>query len=238
MEGWSKRVPNAHGWALSMTAIPQKLAVLLATAAMSLVASCASAQTTEPTAAPDAAATEQSPPPATQQFTTTSDYVIGPGDTIQVFVWRNPELSVTVPVRPDGKISTPLIEDVVAVGRKPSELAREMESRLSEYVRSPQVSIIVTNPVSVFNQVKVIGQVGNPAAVPYREGMTLLDLILASGGLTAYASGNRAKLLRKDENGKEITMKVRLKDLVQDGDLSKNVALKPGDILIVPESFF
>jgi polysaccharide export outer membrane protein len=127
-----------------------------------------------------------------------ADYRIGPGDTLQVFVWRNPELTVTVPVRPDGKISTPLVEDMVAVGKTPSALARDIEGVLSEYVRSPQVNVIVTVPASVYSQVKVLGQVLHPQAVAYRAGMTVLDAVLAVGGLTQFAAGNRAKIVRSD----------------------------------------
>lgn len=175
---------------------------------------------------------------AGETYDTTSNYVIGPGDTIQVFVWRNPELSVTVPVRPDGKISTPLVEDVVAVGKTPAELARAMEQVLSEYIRTPQVNIIVTNPLSAFSQVTVIGQVTTPSTVAYKEGMKILDLVLAVGGLTEFAAGNRAKLVRKDESGKEVRIKVRLKDLLEKGKLKENIEVRPGDTLIVPESFF
>ena len=163
--------------------------------------------------------------------------MIGPGDTVQVFVWRNPELSVTVPVRPDGKISTPLVEDMVAVGKTSSQLAREIEKVLAEYVRSPQVNIIVTNPVSTFSQVKVIGQVTNPQSVPYREGLTALDALLAVGGLTEFAAGNRAKIVRKNDAGKIVEIKVRLESLVRKGKMKENVDLKPGDVIIVPESF-
>src|SRR4051812_1783980 len=142
--------------------------------------------------APAAAAVEQVPPaPPPGAPVANPNYVIGPGDTVQVFVWRNAELSVTVPVRPDGKISTPLVEDMVAVGKASSQLARDIEKVLAEYVRAPQVNIIVTNPVSTFSQVKVIGQVTNPQSVPYREGLTALDAILAVGGLTQFAAGNR-----------------------------------------------
>jgi len=176
--------------------------------------------------------------PSGTQHDTTSNYIIGPGDTIQVFVWRNPELSITVPVRPDGKVSTPLIEDMIAVGKKPSELARDMEARLAEYIRSPQVNIIVTNPQSVFSQVTVIGQVGKPGSVPYREGMTVLDVMLAVGGLGQFAAGNRAKLVRTDDNGKTTEVRIRLEDLVKKGRLRENREVRPGDVLIVPESFF
>lgn len=165
------------------------------------------------------------------------DYIIGPGDTIQIFVWRNPELTVTVPVRPDGKISTPLVEDMVAVGKSPSALARDIEVVLAEYVRSPQVNVIVTQPASVFSQVKVIGRVQRPQALPYREGMTVLDAILACGGLAEFAAGNRAKLLRNDA-GKSVEIRLRLNRLLDGGDLKENVPLKPGDILMVPESRF
>jgi polysaccharide export outer membrane protein len=164
-------------------------------------------------------------------------YVIGPGDTVQVFVWRNPELSVTVPVRPDGKISTPLVEDLVAVGKTSSQLAREIEKALAEYIRSPQVNIIVTNPVSTYSQVKVIGEVVTPQSVPYREGLTVLDVVLAVGGLTEFAAGNRAKIVRT-EQGKTIEIKVKLESLVRKGKVAENKPLRPGDVLIIPESFF
>lgn len=166
-----------------------------------------------------------------------NQYIIGPGDTLQVFVWRNPELSTTVPVRPDGKISTPLVEDMTAVGKTPSQLARDVEGVLGEYVRSPQVNIIVTQAVSTFSQVKVIGQVVNPQSLPYREGMTVLDAVLAVGGLGPYASGNRAKVVRAD-NGQQREIRVRLDDLVNRGAMKHNIALRPGDVLVVPESFF
>lgn len=190
-------------------------------------------------AAPAAAAVEQVPLPAPPPGTPAANpnYVIGPGDTVQVFVWRNPELSVTVPVRPDGKISTPLVEDMVAVGKTSSLLARDIEKVLAEYVRAPQVNIIVTNPVSTFSQVKVIGQVTNPQSVPYRQGLTALDAILAVGGLTQFAAGNRAKIVRKNEAGKNIEIKVKLESLVKKGKMAENKDLKPGDVIIVPESF-
>jgi polysaccharide biosynthesis/export protein len=165
------------------------------------------------------------------------DYIIGPGDEIQVFVWRNPDLTVTVPVRPDGKISTPLNEDMPAVGKTPQVLARDIEKVLSEYVKSPQVNIIVTKPVSVYSQVKVIGQVLKPGAVPYRDGMTVLDAVLAVGGLSNFAAGNRAHLVRT-EAGKQTEIKIKLDSLVNSGDMSQNQVMKPGDVLVVPESRF
>ena len=166
-----------------------------------------------------------------------ADYVIGPGDTVQIFVWRNPELGATVPVRPDGKISTPLVEDMVAVGKNPSTLARDIEKVLAEYVRSPQVNVIVTQPASVFSQVKVIGQVARPQALAYREGMTVLDAVLAVGGLGQFAAGNRARIVRTTD-GRQQEIKIKLAALVNDGDMKQNLALKPGDVLVVPETRF
>jgi polysaccharide biosynthesis/export protein len=190
-----------------------------------------------PTATPEPAAGE-TPPPIPPNAVTNPDYVIGPGDSIQIFVWRNPDLSVTVPVRPDGKVSTPLVEDLVAVGKTPSQLAREMEQALSEFIRSPQVNIIVINPVSTFSQVKVIGEVANPQSIPYREGLTALDAVLAVGNLTQFAAGNRAKIVRKGEDGKTVEIRVKLESLVRKGKIDENVPLKAGDVLIVPASLF
>ncbi|MFO7305177.1 MAG: polysaccharide export protein [Gammaproteobacteria bacterium] len=182
-----------------------------------------------------AAAGQRSETPPQQ--TVSPNYLIGPGDTLQVFVWRNPELTATVPVRPDGKITTPLVQDMVAVGKTPSQLARDIEQVLAEYIRSPQVNVIVTNPVSTFSQVKVIGQVTNPQSLPYREGMRVLDAVLAAGGLGQFAAGNRAKIVRR-VNGKEVELRVRLDDLINRGDLKHNLELQPGDVLVVPQSFF
>ncbi|MBS0394687.1 MAG: polysaccharide export protein [Proteobacteria bacterium] len=165
------------------------------------------------------------------------DYIIGPGDVLQVFVWRNPELSTTVPVRPDGKVSTPLVEDMVAVGKTPTQLARDLETVLATYVRSPQVNVIVTQPISTLSQVKVVGQVAKPQAVPYREGMTVLDVILQVGGLTQFAAGNRARIVRR-ENGKDHSIHVRLEALLNKGDMSQNFPLKSNDVVVVPESVF
>jgi len=142
-----------------------------------------------------------------------------------------------VPVRPDGKISTPLVEDMVAVGKNPSTLARDVEKVLGEYVRSPQVNVIVTQPASVFSQVKIIGQVARPQALAYREGMTVLDAVLAVGGLSQFAAGNRARIMRTTD-GRQQEIKIKLAALVNDGDMKQNVALKPGDVLVVPETRF
>jgi polysaccharide biosynthesis/export protein len=165
------------------------------------------------------------------------DYIIGPGDSLQIFVWRNPELSVTVPVRPDGKISTPLVENMVAVGKSPSRLARDIEVMLAEFVRTPQVNVIVGSAISTFSQVKVVGQVREPQALPYREGLRILDVVLATGGLTDYAAPNRARIVR-EAGGKTVEQRVRLGDLLNKGDLKQNLELRPGDVLIVPQSAF
>lgn len=186
----------------------------------------------EPVSAPSTAV---EPPMAENKVA--PDYIIGPGDTIQVFVWRNPELTQTVPVRPDGKISTPLVEDMIAVGKTPSNLARDIETVLGEYVRSPQVNVIVTQPTSAFSQIKVIGQVTRPQSIPYRDGLTVLDAVLAAGGLAPFAAGNRSKIVRT-ENGKMREIKVKMASLVNDGDMTQNMRLQPGDVLVIPESRF
>jgi polysaccharide export outer membrane protein len=167
----------------------------------------------------------------------TADYLIGPGDQLQIFVWDHADLTTNVQVRPDGKISTPLVEDMIAIGKTPSQLAADVERVLSEYVKSPQVSVIVTQAVSVYSQVKVTGQVLHPQALPYREGMTVLDAILAVGGMAQFASGNRAKVVRT-VNGKQTEIKVKLINLVNKGDMSQNLPLLAGDVLVVPESAF
>jgi polysaccharide biosynthesis/export protein len=194
----------------------------------------AAAQVANTPATPTQAQPVAVPPPAQQ---TDNRYIIGPGDSLQVFVWRSPELTTVVPVRPDGKISTPLVEDMIAVGKTPSALARDIEKVLAEYIRSPQVNVIVTQPVSTFSQVKVIGQVTNPQSMAYREGMRVLDVVLAAGGLGQFAAGNRAKVVRM-QDGKEVSIKVKLDDLVNKGAMKHNLELRPGDVLVVPESIF
>jgi polysaccharide export outer membrane protein len=191
----------------------------------------AAAPATPPASEPSDA---QAPPPTEESA---SQYIIGPGDSLQVFVWRNAELSTTVPVRPDGKISTPLVENMVAVGKTPTLLARDMERVLAEYVRSPKVNIIVVQAVSTYSQVKVVGQVGKPGAIPFREGLTVLDVVLQVGGLGPYAAGNRAKIMR-NENGKSREIRVKLADLMNGGDMKQNVPIKPGDVIVVPQTFF
>ena len=167
-----------------------------------------------------------------------STYVIGPGDQLQISVWKNPELSTAVPVRPDGRISTPLALDVVAAGRTPEELGHDIEGRLKKYVSDPIVTVIVSSFVGPYSQqVRIVGEASQPKALPYLAHMTVLDAMIASGGLTPYASGNRTKLIRK-VNGRDISSTLRLSDLLKEGDLSANVELQPGDTIIIPQSWF
>lgn len=187
--------------------------------------------------AADAAQTAADAARAAPDASPKSEYIIGPGDTLQVFVWRNPELSVSVPVRPDGKVSTPLVDDMVAVGKTSTQLARDIEAVLTEFIRTPQVTILISNAISTYSQVQVIGQVKNPQALPYRDGMRLLDVILAVGGLNEFAAANRTKLIRQ-VGGEEVETKIKLGNLMNSGDMSQNVELRPGDVLIVPESMF
>jgi polysaccharide biosynthesis/export protein len=177
-------------------------------------------------------------PAAAQAASEVSKYIIGPGDQLQVSVWHNPELSTAVPVRPDGRISTPLVTDVVAAGRTPEELGHDIEARLKKYVSDPLVTVIVSSFVGPYSQqVRIVGEAAQPKALPYLAHMTVLDAMIASGGLTPFASGNRAKLIRKI-NGKDTITVLRLSDLLKDGDLSANTELQPGDTIIIPQSFF
>lgn len=166
------------------------------------------------------------------------DYVIGPGDSLSIFVWRNPELSQSVPVRPDGKISVPLVEDLPAAGKTATQLARQIETVLSKYVRDPLVTVIVSNFQGVYEtQVRVVGEATAPRALAYRDNMTLLDVMIAVGGLTEFAAGNRSKLLRRVD-GELVQATVRLEDLIRDGDISANAPVAPGDVIIIPEAWF
>ena len=179
------------------------------------------------------------PYPPAPQSAATPDYLykIGPLDSVNVIVWRNPELSTSVPVRPDGKLTAPLIEDLPALGKDPTTLARDVEKALAKYIRDPVVTIIVTGFNGPFpEQIRVVGEAQKPQALPYRQGMTLLDLMIAVGGLTDFADGNNASIMRPSEGGKQYS--VRLKDLVKRGDISANVDVKPGDILLIPQSWF
>lgn len=181
---------------------------------------------------------EETPPAMDAKQAEQADYRIGAGDQLNVYVWNHPELTLTVPVRPDGKISTPLIESLPAAGKTPLQLAREMEAALSEYVRSPKVNVIVTGFVGDLpDQVRVIGQAAKPQSLPYRANMTVLDVLIASGGLAQFAAGNRAHIVRTVD-GKPTKIKVRLADIAEKGDLKTNVAVRPGDVLVIPESRF
>ncbi len=179
------------------------------------------------------------PYPPAPQSAATPDYLykIGPLDGVNVVVWRNPELSTSVPVRPDGKITAPLIEDLPALGKDSTTLARDVEKALSKYIRDPVVTVIVTSFNGPYpEQIRVVGEATKPQALPYRQGMTLLDLMIAVGGLTDFADGNNASIMRTSEGGRQYS--VRLKDLVKRGDISANVDVKPGDILLIPQSWF
>jgi polysaccharide biosynthesis/export protein len=163
-------------------------------------------------------------------------YVIGPGDTVNIVVWRNPELSSTVPVRPDGKIAAPLVEDLPAIGKDATTLARDIEKALAKVIRDPVVTVIVTNFVGPYSeQIRVVGEATRPQVLSYKQKMTLLDVMIAVGGVTDFADGNSASILRTAE-GKQYS--VRIKDLIKRGDVSANVEMKPGDVLIIPQSWF
>jgi polysaccharide export outer membrane protein len=164
-----------------------------------------------------------------------SEYIIGPGDALNIVVWRNEELSAAVPVRPDGKLSTPLIDDMEASGKTPSQLAIDMEEVLSEYLRTPEVSVIVTGQGAA-NQVQIVGEVAGPQPMSYRNGLRVLDLMVAVGGLTEYAAGNRSNLIRQTQTG-QAECRIRINDLMS-GDMSQNIDVYPGDVLVVPRTRF
>jgi polysaccharide export outer membrane protein len=176
--------------------------------------------------------------PAVLQGQAVPDYVIGPGDRLNVRVWRHGDLSATVPVRPDGRMTTPLVEDMVAAGKTPAELGRDLELALAEYIREPTVTVLVESIALPFSrQVRVIGQAVNPQAIEYRADMTLLDVMIAVGGLTEFAAGNRA-IIQRVVDGETRQFSVRLNDLVNRGDISANVQVLPGDVLVIPETRF
>lgn len=167
-----------------------------------------------------------------------ADYHVGPLDNLQIFVWRNPELSSSIPVRPDGRISVPLIEDLPAAGKTPTELARDIEKTLGVYIQEPIVTVMVTGFNGPFtDQVRVVGQAARPQALPYRDTMTLLDVMITVGGLTDFAAGNRAKLVRILESSQK-EFGLRIEDLVKEGDMSANIQIFPGDIIVIPEAWF
>ena len=198
--------------------------IAIASVVLSLCCGCASSSGTKITAGDCPAPSDHS-----------SEYLIGHGDSLNIVVWRNAELSAMVPVRPDGKISTPLIDDMQASGKTPSQLGADMETVLGEYLRTPEVSVIVTGQGAA-NQIQVIGEANSPQSLSYRTGLKLLDVLVAVGGLTDFAAGNRANLVRQTQSG-QAKCRVRLKDLVG-GDLSHNIDVYPGDVLVIPETRF
>jgi len=177
-------------------------------------------------------------PPAAALAPINPDYLIGPGDAVNIIVWRNPEVSMSVPVRPDGKITTPLVEDLPAAGKTSTQLARDIEGALAKFIQQPVVTVVVTNFVGNFSdQIRVIGQAAQPQALPYRREMSLMDVLIAVGGVTEFAAGNKASIVRTVD-GKQEKLTVRLDDLIKDGDISANMMMRPGDILVIPESYF
>lgn len=168
------------------------------------------------------------------------EYIVGPLDELTIFVWRNPELGAKVQVRPDGRITTPLITDMPAVGKTPKMLADDIKSQLSKYINDPLVSVIVNKPSGTFSQqVRIVGATEKPASLPFRANMTILDAMISVGGLSEYAAGNRARLIRTDRaTGKQTEYALRLGDLLKKGDSKANVKLEPGDVIIIPETMF
>jgi len=177
------------------------------------------------------------PPAPTAAASPDYSYKIGPGDNLHIVVWRNPELSMSVPVRPDGRISSPLIDDLAAMGKDPTGLARDIEKELGKFIRDPVVTVIVTSFIGPYSeQIRVIGEAARPQTLPYKQKMTVLDVMIVVGGITDFADGNSATIVRASENNSQYN--VRLKDLVKRGDVSANVEMKPGDVLIIPQSWF
>jgi polysaccharide biosynthesis/export protein len=210
-----QRTRNAHAGASWLAAMSAIIAAVLMTAC----------------------ATTAYPPAPASAGNVDYNYHIGPTDIVNVIVWRNPELSMTVPVRPDGKITTPLIDDLDALGKTPSELERDMEKALVKYIRDPVVTVVVTNFAGpATEQVRVIGEAAKPQVLPFKKDLTVLDVMIAVGGLTDFADGNSAHIFRVADGGKLYS--VRLRDLVKRGDITANVGMQPGDILIIPQSWF
>ena len=209
---------------------------LACTATLALLAGCADDRRP---AAPEAA---EPAPPAGQQEAGQQEnggtYVIGAGDQLNVFVYDSPQLSMTVPVRPDGRISTPLVPEMMAAGKTPTQLAHDLTGRLKEYVKDPNVTVIVNGFVGPLNrQIRVIGEAAEPQAIPYRDHMTVLDVMILAKGLTRYAAGNRAMIVR-GSGDRQQTIRVRLNDLMKDGDIGQNIEMRPGDTLIIPQTWF
>jgi polysaccharide export outer membrane protein len=202
----------------------QLLRALLLAGATLVLAGCASGPTLPPA-------------PATAGNSDSYTYLIGAGDALNIIVWRNPELSMSVPVRPDGKVAAPLVEETIAQGKTTTQLARDIETQLGKYVRDPVVTVLVTGFVGPYSeQIRVVGEAAKPQFLSYKKNMTLLDVMIAVGGLTDFAAGNSATILRTSDGGKQYG--VRLKDLIKRGDVSANVEMKPGDILVIPQSLF
>ena len=177
------------------------------------------------------------PPAPAAAATPDYNYIVGAGDSLNIIVWRNPELSMTVPVRPDGKVATPLVDEIVAQGKTAVQIARDVELALAKFVRDPIVTVIVTGFIGPYSeQIRVVGEASKPQFLAYKQKMTLLDVMIQVGGLTDFADGNSASILRVSEGDKQYT--VRIKDLIKRGDMSANVEMKPGDILIIPQGWF
>lgn len=205
----------------------QGLAAAAAALALLGIGACSGLETLPSAKAPDG------------KVGTRADYRIGSDDNVQIFVWRNPELSTGVPVRPDGKITIPLIEDLQATGKTPTELARDIEKELAVYIQDPIVTVIVSGFVGLFqDRIRVVGEASQPRAIPYRSTMTLLDVMIAVGGMTDFADGNRATITRVATGGGQKQYRVRLDDLLRDGDMSANVQIMPGDVIVIPEAWF
>ncbi|TAL03454.1 MAG: sugar ABC transporter substrate-binding protein [Rhodospirillaceae bacterium] len=195
---------------------------------MAMTLAACSGMPAAPTTAPDESALESQ-----------SAYIIGPTDSLNIFVWRQPELSSPVIVRPDGKISVPLIDDLQAAGKTPTELAAAIAKVLSEYVQDPKVTVLVTNFFGPFDrQIRVVGEAAKPQAIQFKRNMTVLDVMIEVGGLTDFAAGNRAVIVRRDQNGKQKSFHVHLDDLLKDGDVKANAYVLPGDVIIIPQSWF
>lgn len=177
------------------------------------------------------------PPAPVSASSADYSYLVGPGDMLNITVWRNPELSASVPVRPDGKVATPLVDELVAQGKTPTQIARDVEQALGKFVRDPVVTVVVTNFIGPYSeQIRVLGEAARPQFLPYKQKMTVMDVMIAVGGLTDFADGNKATLVRASEGNKRYS--VRLQDLVKRGDISANVEMVPGDVLIIPQGWF
>lgn len=208
-----------------------RASVVLAVAAM---AGCSSTPTYPP-------APKLAPPPVSVDARISGwNYLLGPGDSVNVFVWRNPEVSGSFPIRPDGKMTMNLIEDMQAAGKTPTQLARDLEKALSKYIQEPIATVIVSGGIGPYNQqIRVLGEATKPQAMGYVEGMSLVDVMISAGGLTDFAAGNKAYLSRiVKEDGERTQLGVRLEDLLRDGDSTANVEIRPGDVLVIPESLF